>query len=157
MKKYGVREIICTAVLITFIVALLITQSGGTKKSLSEVSSAPLSTLGVKKMTEKTTAQAAQTFGFDADKTEECVYYSCDDIMNVSEILIVKVKDKNDIKDFEKSVGARVDAQENLFRNYAPSQYALLKSSVIKSSGNMLFYCTAKNSREVYQAYKKAL
>ena len=51
----------------------------------------------------------------------------------------------------------RVTDRENLYKNYAPEQYALLEDSVIKINGNIVFYCTAVNSDALYEAYKKAL
>ena len=91
------------------------------------------------------------------DKTDGIVYYANDNVMDVSEMLIVKLNDSNDAGEFKTAIQNRVTDQENLYKNYAPEQYALLEDSVIKINGNIIFYCTAVNSDELYEAYKKAL
>ena len=47
--------------------------------------------------------------------------------------------------------------QKNLYKNYAPEQYALLEDSILEVSGNTLFYCTATNADALYDAFRKAL
>ena len=72
-------------------------------------------------------------------------------------MLIVKLADANDAEEFKAAIENRVSDRENLYKNYAPEQYALLEDSIIRTDGNIVFYCTAVNSDELYEAYKKAL
>lgn len=108
-------------------------------------------------MNKKTNADAIKAFGIDLDKTEGVVYYANDSVMDVSEMLIVKLVDPDDAQEVRESIRNRVTDRENLYKNYAPDQYALLEDCIIKTSGNMVFYCTAVNAGELYDAYKKAL
>ncbi len=50
-------------------------------------------------MDKKTNADAAKAFGFDLSKTDGLVYYENTDIMDVSELLVVKVKDPEDAEE----------------------------------------------------------
>lgn len=131
--------------------------SGGTRKSIEEVSAPVCLAMKDGQMNRKTNADAIKAFGIDLDKTEGVVYYANDSVMDVSEMLIVKLADPDDAQTVRDAVRNRVTDRENLYKNYAPDQYALLEDCIIKTSGNMVFYCTAVNADELYDAYKKAL
>lgn len=156
-KNYLVPELLLVAALLGFIVWICILNSGGTQKSIEEVSTPVCLVLTDGQMNKKTNADAIKTFGIDLDKTEGLVYYTNDSVMDVSEMLIVKLVSADDAQEFRTAIQNRVTDQENLYKNYAPDQYALLEDCIIKTSGNTVFYCTAKNADELYEAYKKAL
>ena len=155
--KFTTLEIICVAALAVFINVLLVVNSGGTTKTVEEVAAPVTQVMDVSKMTKKTPAVAGTVFEFDRAKAEGIVYYDNDNVMNVSELLIVKLHDEADAAEFKSAVEERVEKQKALFKSYAPDQYALLNNSVIEVSGNTVFYCTAKNADDVYHAFKKAL
>ncbi len=77
--------------------------------------------------------------------------------MDVSELLVVKLKDAEDAEEFRGAVETYIANQKNLYKNYAPEQYALLEDSILEVSGNTLFYCTATNADALYDAFRKAL
>ena len=157
LGKYRIIELACVGALIVFIICLIVSLSAGTEKSINEISASSVKYATESKMKKRSTNDAAKTFGFDAKNAEGMVYYCNDSIMDVSEILIVKLKNPSDAKKFEAAVKKRVENQENLFKNYAPEQYALLQNSIIETDGNTLFYCTAQNNKEIYNSFKKGL
>ncbi|MBE6719116.1 MAG: DUF4358 domain-containing protein [Ruminococcaceae bacterium] len=156
-NKYSAIELGCVAVLVVFVIILLAVNSGGTDKAVTDVAEPVIKAADVSKMTKKPAAFAAKTFSFDLAKTDGVVYYTNENIMDVSELLIVKVKDRQDAKEVARQIEKQVESQKNLFKNYAPDQYDLLGESVIKTSGNTVFYCTGKNADDAYAAFKKAL
>ena len=156
-NKYLYLEIGCVAVLLLFIVLLFAAHSGGTQKRVKEIAAPVIQEMDVSEMKRKSAMDAAKVFGFETEKEEGILYYTNENIMDCSELLIIKLKDEKDAPAFKKLVEKRVEDQKNLFKNYAPEQYALLQKSVIEINGNTLFYCTAKNADAVYAAFKKAL
>lgn len=156
-KKYRIIELILVVLLIGFIVYLFIAGSGGTDKRVKEIAEPVLKVSDISAWSKKTAADASKVFGFETDKEEGILYYANDNIMDVSELLIVKLKDKNDAPAFKAAIEQRVTNQENLFKNYAPDQYSLLKDCIIEVSGNTVFYCTSKDADAFYEAFKKAL
>lgn len=156
-KKYRIIELILVVLLIGFIVYLFIAGSGGTKKRVKEIAAPVLKVSDISAWTKKTAAEASKVFGFETEKEEGILYYANDNIMDVSELLIVKLKDENDAPAFKAAIEQRVTNQENLFKNYAPDQYSLLKECIIEVSGNTVFYCTSKDADAFYEAFKKAL
>ncbi|MBQ3051536.1 MAG: DUF4358 domain-containing protein [Clostridia bacterium] len=156
-KLYPLLEVLCVAALIAFITFLVLSRSGGTEKPVGDVASPVLATLEKGQMTEQSNADAAKAFGFDLSKAEGLVYYENEDIMDVSELLIVKLNDAEDAESFRTAVETYIANQKNLYKNYAPEQYALLEDSILDVSGNTLFYCTAKNADALYDAFRTAL
>jgi len=156
-KLYPLLEVLCVAALIAFITFLVLSRSGGTEKPVGDVASPVLATLGKGQMTEQSNADAAKAFGFDLSKADGLVYYENEDIMDVSELLIVKLNDAEDAESFRTAVETYIANQKNLYKNYAPEQYALLEDSILDVSGNTLFYCTAKNADALYDAFRTAL
>ena len=156
-KLYPLLEILCVAALIAFITFLVLSRSGGTEKPVGDVASPVLATLEKGQMTEQSNADAAKAFGFDLSKAEGLVYYENEDIMDVSELLIVKLNDAEDAESFRTAVETYIANQKNLYKNYAPEQYALLEDSILDVSGNTVFYCTAKNADALYDAFRTAL
>ena len=154
---YPLLEVLCVAALIAFITFLVRSRSGGTEKPVGDVASPVLATLEKGQMTEQSNADAAKAFGFDLSKAEGLVYYENEDIMDVSELLIVKLNDAEDAESFRTAVETYIANQKNLYKNYAPEQYALLEDSILDVSGNTLFYCTAKNADALYDAFRTAL
>lgn len=156
-KLYPLLEVLCVAALIVFITFLVLSRSGGTEKPVGDVASPVLAALEEGQMTEQSNADAAKAFGFDLSKAEGLVYYENEDIMDVSELLIVKLNDAEDAESFRTAVETYIANQKNLYKNYAPEQYALLEDSILDVSGNTLFYCTAKNADALYDAFETAL
>ena len=156
-KLYPLLEVLCVVALIAFITFLILSRSGGTEKPVGDVASPVLATLEEGQMTEQSNADAAKAFGFDLSKAEGLVYYENEDIMDVSELLIVKLNDAEDAESFRTAVETYIANQKNLYKNYAPEQYALLEDSILDVSGNTLFYCTAKNADALYDAFRTAL
>ena len=156
-NKYQLYELICVAVLAVFVVLMLVFSAAGTRKTAQELT-APVTKLGESTaLTERTALNASSVFGFDLSIAEGVLYYENEDIMNVSEILIVKLNDKSDAPALKEAVENRVKEQQELYKNYAPDQYSLLTNSIIEVKGNVLFYCTGTNAGEAYEAFKKAL
>lgn len=156
-KRYTVAEIICVILLLGFIVFLFIWHSGETKKTADELAAPVLEITDASEMTKKSEEDAAEAFGFDLSKTEGVVYYRNDNIMDVTELLVVKLNDKADAAEFKAAVESYVTDRKNLYKNYAPQQYALLESCIIDSSGNALFYCTSDNAEKYYKEFKSNL
>ena len=156
-KLYPALEVLCVAALIAFITFLVLSRSGGTDKPVGDVAAPAVKLLEEGQMDKKTNADAAKAFGFDLSKAEGLVYYENEDIMDVSELLIVKLNDAEDAESFRTAVETYIANQKNLYKNYAPEQYALLEDSILDVSGNTLFYCTAKNADALYDAFRTAL
>jgi len=152
-----IAEVLCVAALLAFIIVLCTARSGGTQKDIKEVAAPIAEAVEEVTLQEKTNADIVKTFGFDTADTAGASYYASDNVMVVSEILLVKLNDPSDAPAVQEAIEKYVVNQENLYKNYAPEQYSLLTDSIIEVSGNTVFYCTAKNADELYEIFRKAL
>ncbi len=156
-RLYTVAEVLCVVALVVFVVVLCTARSGGTVKNIEEVAAPIAAAMEDVALTEKNNADIVKTFGFDTAKTDGAAYYSSDNVMEVSEVLLVKLKDPSDAPAFQDAIKKYVVNQQNLYKNYAPEQYSLLTDCIIEVSGNTVFYCTAKNADALYEVFQKSL
>ena len=159
MTEFGfkLKEGILTALLVVFIAFLFIRASGGTDKPMAEIAPPVLAELESAGLTEKTAIEAAKVFVYDRDKAAETVYSANESVMDVSEVLMIKLADSADAQEIKAAIEKRVEEQKNLYKSYAPQQYALLERCVIQVSGNTVFYCTAENADRAYDTFKNQL
>lgn len=156
-RIYTIVEVLCVVALVAFIIVLCTERSGGTDKSAEEVAAPIAAAIEDVELLEKNNADIVKTFGFDTAKTDGAAYYASDNVMEVSEVLVVKLKDPSDAQAFQDSISKYVVNQQNLYKNYAPEQYSLLTDCMIEVSGNTVFYCTAKNADALYEIFQKSL
>ena len=81
-----------------------------------------------------------ERFGMDPDGCEGWLLYASDDLMDVSELLIVKAADAGVRERIEAAASARLDTQKESFRNYGTNQYELLQHAILWQRGSYLFY-----------------
>ena len=156
-KRYRLAELLCAAAMIGFIVLWSLSLAGGTDKSAAELAAAVTEGMDEAVMTRKTARKAAETFHLPPDLAEDLAFYANDSVMDVSELLIVKLRDRADAPLVREAIEKRVEDQKNLYKNYAPEQYALLDRCRIAVNGNTVFYCTADNADSLYNLFKNKL
>ena len=156
-NKYLIFEILSVLALVSFVVLFILSHSGGTQKEISAVAAPVVQEVGEGAVTEQSAAEAVKTFRLDKSVTDGIAYYKNENIMDVTELLLVKVANEADAASVAEGIQNHVANQKNLNKNYAPQQYSLLQNSIIAVSGNTVFYCTAENANAVYEAFQKAL
>lgn len=154
---YRIAELLCAAALICFIVFAAAAHTGGTQKTAGELEASLSDALVSGGMARQARRTAEERFGLSPEKTAGVVYYANESVMDVSELLIVLLRDPADAPEIRNAVEARVEAQKELYRSYAPAQYALLENSVVAVSGNAVFYCTAENADELHERFDRSL
>ncbi|MBE6816543.1 MAG: DUF4358 domain-containing protein [Ruminococcaceae bacterium] len=156
-KTYRIIECLCLVALAAFIAVVCIAHTGGTDKDIEALAASVSEAMDENQMTRKTNADAYKAFHFDFAKTDGVAYFANDNIMDVSELLIVKLQDEDDAQELKTAIKKRVTDRQNLYKSYAPAQYSLLQNCVIEVSGNAVFYCTAKNADKLLESFKEAL
>ena len=75
--------------------------------------------------------------------------------MEATEILIVKCK-KGMTDPVMAKIQARIDAQSNSFKNYAPDQYTIISNSQLKKKGDYIYFISSKNQKAIDEAIKNS-
>ena len=81
----------------------------------------------------------------DANNYDSFLYYKSKEALSVDEVLIIKVRNKSDIKAVQDAIEKRINSQIEAFDNYGPEQVRELKNAIITSRGRYVFYGVAKD------------
>ena len=92
-------------------------------------------------------------YKLNANDYDGVILYTPESTMDVSEVLIVKVKDKSQIKSLEDSIDSRVKYQLQSFSGYGPEQCALVDNYELKSKGNFVFFAISENAQQIKKSF----
>lgn len=87
-------------------------------------------------------------FGLDSSQYEGYVMYISDNLMNVDELLIVKISDAGQLNELEDAVNARLASQIQNFHGYGTNQEALLQNAVVREQGRYFFYAVSGQAEQ---------
>lgn len=96
-------------------------------------------------------------YGLNSNDLEEFSLYLPSSTMDVDEILIVKVKNKNQIESIEDSMDGRANKQLESFKDYAPQQANLIENNEISVKGNYVIFTISKDAEEIKDKFKEAI
>ena len=103
------------------------------------------------------TRELLEFVGLDYANYSEVLYYKSKVALDVTELAIIKAKDKNDLNDVEDAVESRIASQINTYQDYGPKQVNQLKNAVITKRGNYLFYCVADDPEKYEEVFRNAV
>ncbi len=158
MKQFIVKlsEIVSIVCLIAFI--MFVTSEGKvSEKSAPEVAEGVISVMNLEGTAEQKSKQLKKQFTFNAEEFDSFVYYKSDDVMNVRELLIIKVKEAEQIGAVVKEIEKVLENKKNLFESYAPEQSALLEKAIIETEQNFIFYAVGEDVAPAYSAFVNSL
>jgi len=96
-------------------------------------------------------------YGLNINDFQEVLIYVPENYMDVSEILIIKVKDSAQLDLVEAAVDTRNAMQQESFGGYGPEQIALLDNYEFKIVGNTLFYCVSPEASTLKDIFVKSI
>lgn len=118
---------------------------------------AAVASVGLGSMKKSDDLTVKKVFGINAGDYEGVVYYKGEGILDVNELLIVKLKSVSQASDVKKAAQNRLDEQIKNFTNYGTDQIDLLNQGVVVSRGNYVFYTVSENSDKLKSAFVGAL
>lgn len=83
---------------------------------------------------------------------EEFFLYAPKTNMEANEILILKVKNQDDIDGFKESIEKRIERQGESFKSYRPEQYELLESHILMVKGKYVISVVSKDADKIKEA-----
>lgn len=84
-------------------------------------------------------------YGISTKEIEEFALYIPKTNMEANEILILKVKNQDDIDEIKENIEKRIEKQSDSFRSYAPTQYELLENNILDVKGKYIIYIVSKD------------
>ncbi len=158
MKQFIVKlsEIVCIVCLIAFI--MFVNSEGKiSEKSAPEVAESVISVMNLEGTAEQKAKELKKQFSFNTEEFDSFVYYKSDEVMNVRELLIIKVKETEQISALTKEIEKVLTDKKNLFESYAPEQSALLEKAIIETEQNFIFYAVGEDVSTAYSAFINSL
>jgi hypothetical protein len=81
-----------------------------------------------------------EEFGIEFQEVDSCAYYASDSVMNVTELLVIKLTEGAKADLITEKIEQRIKDKQVLFEGYAPEQSALLKDYVLITQKGFIFY-----------------
>lgn len=101
--------------------------------------------------------QLKKQLKLSADDFDGYYYFASESIMDVREVLVIKLKDVADADRVISVLQSRVSEKTTLFEDYAPEESALLKNHILVSEGGFVYYAVGEDADEGLEAFKSSL
>lgn len=149
-------EICCVILLALFIVFISKTDSIS-DKTVKQVEKSVIKVSDVKNLQKIDKKQFKKQLKLDPDSFDGYCYYASDSVMDVREVIIIKLKDTAQTEQVEAALSSRVKEKNTLFENYAPKESDLLKNHVLVSKSGFVYFAVGKTAAKGLEAFKSSL
>ncbi len=156
MNRQRIYEIICVVALLVFI-GFMSGESSYSDKTVTEVAESITQSYDVSELSQIKKNKIIEDFGIDFTDVDSFVYYASDSIMNVDELMVIKLREEVNPDGISAKIEKRVTDKQVLFEGYAPEQSALLKEYVLTDDKGFIFYAVGEDAHEAYAAFKSSI
>ena len=156
MNKHRVIEIICVVFLVCFIF-IISADDTYSDKTVGEVVNAVSAEVNMEELSSFKKNKVKQEFGIDFSGIDSFAYYASDSVMNVDELLVIKLREGVKADDITGIIEARAKDKQVLFEGYAPEQSALLKNYVLSSKNGFVFYAVGEDATDALGIFLSAV
>lgn len=127
-------------ILLVAYVAMLFLQNTTKDVSIETIETTMEKIPAITELTQGDENTLREMFSLDASLCENALIYTSDSLMDVSEVLIVKVSDPSQLDTLETVVNQHLEEQKTAFDGYGTNQFDLLNDAIVMSKGNYFFY-----------------
>ena len=142
---------------LVFFLAAVYQMNDAVNVPMADIESKLLKETDLGDMKKCNTRELLEFMGVDYSAYNEVLYYKSKIALDVTELMIVKANDKNDLNAVQDAVEKRVASQINTYRDYGPAQVNQLKNAVISKRGKYLFYCVAEDPEKYEEVFMNAV
>ena len=139
MNKHRIFEIICVVLLICFIF-FISREEPYSDKSVRDVVDAVSAEINIEELKSYNKNKIQEEFDIEFQDIDSYAYYASDSVMNVEELLVIKLKEGAKADNITEKIEQRVKDKQVLFEGYAPEQSAMLKNYVLIYQKGFIFY-----------------
>lgn len=141
-KQWTIFDILQYLIMAALLVFMIIMLTAGKSRTvpMEEIQSRMEAIPSVSELQKKDLSDAAKTFSVDASLIDEGIYYRVDDIMNVNELLIVRISDDEKRQKLIDAVESYLEDKTAAFDGYGTNQYGLLSNAVRTEKGEYFFF-----------------
>lgn len=96
-------------------------------------------------------------YGIDAASLEEYVFSMSEDATQAETVIILKVKNTDDVKGLTDSLQTVVDEKKNEMENYIPEQFAIVEKSKAQTKDNYVWLVISENADAIADIIENGL
>ena len=148
--------ILCAVLTMAF-VFFVTRQAPVSDKTAEEIAAQLTESFDTEGLTPRSGGEFKKTFLLSAGDYDGVVYYSADSVMDVRELLLVRLKDESQSQELTEVLKKRIEDKIVLFNGYAPEEEALLGSYVLESSQGFVLFAVCSHPDKVLETFKEAL
>ncbi len=120
----------------------------GLTVDLSAVETALQSDSTVTALTRGDRSSLSQTLGLDGSDYDGYLFYTADDVMDVSELLVVKTDDPEQQQELAEVVDAYLEDLKSSWEHYGTNQYDLLGDAIVLQKGDCFIYAVSEYNEQ---------
>lgn len=156
MSRAGICQLICVVLLVVFI-GFSLSQEKEITKSATEIAQEITFVINTENLQSFDEARLTEQFGFNSDEFDSWAYYGSEDIMNVREILVIKLKEGADSQAVADIIDKRAEEKYNTFKDYDPTAASILDGRVIENKNGFIFYAADESAHAGLEAFLKSI
>lgn len=155
MSRAGFTQLICVILLAVFIGFSLSGEKEVTK-SAAEIAEEITAVIDTENLIYFDDTRLKDEFGFDADSFESWVFIGSEDIMDVREILVIKLSEGADSEAVISVIEKRAEEKLGVYKDYDPLASSILEARVTEINNGVIYYSAHENAREGAEVFLKS-
>lgn len=154
------KNVFALTVIMVIILALLTGCSSkdttSKEPSIDEIDQNINDDVDISNMVESDSDKLEKLYDIDIDKVDNFKLYTAKTNIEANELLILKVKNEEDIGDIKEDINDRIESQTNSFKDYLPDEYFLIEKHVLKSNGNYIIFIISEEAEKIESLFDKS-
>lgn len=158
MKKNKLRlyEAICVVLLVLFIF-FTASQNTVSDASFEEVSKATTAVCDLNGLEKRDGLALKKKFSVEAGSFDGFTYYCSDSVMDVRELLVIKVSQDGVARSVTQVLTEYVEEKERIFDGYAPKESELISSHILLNKKGYILFYIGEEREKVVSAFSESL
>ena len=151
-----VMKYIILGLIIAFVVVLMVFMSGS-NRPFEEVQSEVEKSFDASELKEQDSAAVKRNFGLNSADYDGVMYYASESSMSVEEVLLIKVKSREQIQEVTDALDERTQARIAAFEGYGSDEVRLLEDAQQSVRGRFIFFAVSSQAGEYRSVFDSSL
>lgn len=152
----SIARYIIVALIVVYIVCLLLFTSGSSKP-FAEVAGPVEGAVNKDTMVKQKELDIKKLYELNVSEYDGIMLYVSSNNLSAEEVLLLKVKDKDQLDDVRKAIDKRLESRMNDFKGYAPEEEAYIDSAVVSFRGDYVFVSIGVDAEKLKEVFNENL
>lgn len=120
--------------------------------SIGQINDKIVKVTDINQMDKGDNVKLRKLYYINKSEVEDFILYAPKNNMQSNEILIVKAKSQDNIKDLKSKMQKRIDKQSDSFKSYRPEEYKIISKHVLKEKNQYIILIISKDVKKIEQS-----